>query len=72
MTKCLRYLTSLRCDCGAKGQLTWEEDDGPVGADGPINYEVVNITGPFSAGDPGKAVCILCQVSGEWVSDGRR
>jgi hypothetical protein len=63
MTKRLRFKTALTCGCGARGELTWEEDDFPGRADQPLNYQVVGMSGPFVAASYGRAICNQCNLT---------
>ena len=61
MKKRLRFKTSIRCRCGATGELVWEEDEVET-LDIGLNYQMISITDGFVPKGPGQGVCQSCSI----------
>lgn len=59
MPKREKFTGRLTCECGAKGQALFEENDNPVYAGG-LDTEVLSASPPFEIGAGGKITCGEC------------
>jgi hypothetical protein len=56
----IQFTLPRTCDCGARGQITFEEDDIRERKEGGANTVAVAASGPFQLTESGQIKCLNC------------
>jgi hypothetical protein len=57
----VQFVLPRTCDCGARGQITFEEDDIRDRKEGGANPVAVATTDPFELNESGQIRCLNCE-----------
>lgn len=60
MARRIQFILPRTCDCGARGQITFEEDDIRERKEGAANTVAVAASGPFQITESGQIQCRNC------------